>query len=98
MRDGTRPGRIAACLRQPRRLTDALTVPWRSDAPTAGAPLVTFISARFLPARLVPVRAGGEAFQGTWFADGSWQQTTQRVYGPDLPGAPAQGATALGDR
>jgi hypothetical protein len=89
LRDGTDAGAIAGRLRAPRRFTDALTVPWRSDAPADGAPLVGFTAPRFLAGQLIPVQAGGERFQGTWFADGSWQRTTPEVYGPALPGAPA---------
>lgn len=86
LRDGVAADRIAARLRRPRRFTDALHVPWRSDAPSAGAPLVGFLVPRFLPARLVPVAAGGERFSGTWFADGSWQSSGTHLYGPPLPG------------
>lgn len=87
LRDGAGADEIAARLRRPRRFSDALNVPWRSDRPAAGAPLVSFLAPRFLPARLVPVAAGGESFAGTWFSDGSWQAAGTHLYGPQLPGA-----------
>jgi putative copper export protein/methionine-rich copper-binding protein CopC len=88
LRDGTGPGDIAGRLREPSRFTDAITAPWRADRPERGSPFVLFTVGRFLPARLIPVQAGGESFQGTYFEDGSWQPVTQQAYGPGVPGQP----------
>ena len=81
---GTGASQIADTLRQPVPFTDALLAPWRSDVPAAGDQRFTLIDANFLPATLIPTQVGGEAFNGTFFTDGSWTRLTSQALGPPL--------------
>jgi hypothetical protein len=81
LRDGTDPDSIAARLRRPQRFTDALLAPWRSDAPTAGGPLVNMLAPRFLTSNLLPPGQGGEAHSGTFFDAGAWVVTSAQPLG-----------------
>jgi putative copper export protein len=84
VRDGTSPAAIEARLRLPRPFTDALTAPWREDAPAAGSPRLTVLGPTFLPATLVPAFAGGESYTGKFFPDGAWARLSTEAYGPPL--------------
>jgi ABC-type branched-subunit amino acid transport system substrate-binding protein len=81
--DGTSASSIISRLRRPKQFTDALELPWRSDAPAAGSQREIIIAPQFLPPTLIPVQLGGEAFNGDFFPDGTWINVGN-LYGPSL--------------
>jgi methionine-rich copper-binding protein CopC/putative copper export protein len=80
---GTSASSMAARLRRPKEFSDALELPWRSDAPAAGSQRLIIIAPQFLPPTLIPVQIGGEAFNGDFFPDGTWINVGN-LYGPSL--------------
>ena len=84
LRGGTGPGGIAERLLRPAPFTDTLGSPWRSDAPAAGSVRFTALAPRFLASTLIPVSAGGESYDGSFFADGAWTRVSTELYGPSL--------------
>ncbi|MFL5846044.1 MAG: copper resistance protein CopC [Solirubrobacteraceae bacterium] len=81
---GTDATSIAADLVRPAPFTDALSSPWRSDAPSAGSQRFTMLGASFLPPSLIPASAGGMTYNGTFLRDGAWTKLSTDVYGPPL--------------
>ncbi|MDX8151715.1 ABC transporter substrate-binding protein [Patulibacter brassicae] len=92
--DGSDAGDVEARLRRPKRFTDALVVPWRADARSAGAPLFQLVQATFLPQNLIPQQAGGSSFAGRFFVDGAWSPLQGRSYGPQIQGFESSPAPA----
>lgn len=84
VRRGTSAAALERALRRPAPFTDALAGPWRADAPAAGGQRFGILGPTFLAATLVPPSAGGESYNGDFFADGAWRRLTSDLYGPSL--------------
>jgi hypothetical protein len=61
--------------------TNALPAPWSRQHPGMGSPAVLALAPQFLSANLVPPSAGGEQYEGSWFADGAWINAGVRPLG-----------------
>jgi putative copper export protein/methionine-rich copper-binding protein CopC/ABC-type branched-subunit amino acid transport system substrate-binding protein len=88
---GITPADLRARLRQPAQFTDALTAPYRSDAPDLGSQRFTLLGATFLSATLIPPSKGGESYSGTYFPDGAWSRLSSEADGPPLDRPPLRG-------
>lgn len=86
LHDGSGRDDVERRLARPRRFTDALVAPWRSDRRWSGGPLLQMINLSFLPENLIPERAGGAKVAGRFFVDGAWAPLQGRVYGPTIRG------------
>lgn len=92
VRDGTGISDMVGRLRQPSHFTDALTIPWREDAPTRGSQGFVMYTPNFLPPNLRPGSSGPVAHSGSFFQAGTWARMSPFVYGPqvDVPGPGGQ--------
>ncbi|MEA2125112.1 MAG: copper transport protein [Solirubrobacteraceae bacterium] len=88
---GIDPADVRRRLRQPEPFTDAIAAPYRSDAPDLGGQRFTLLGATFLSATLIPPSKGGEAYSGTYFADGAWSRLSSEWSGPPLDRPPLRG-------
>jgi len=73
LKDGFRP--------RPGVFTNALLAPWSPAEPGTGSPAVFALAPQFLSANLIPPSAGGEQYEGSWFADGAWINAGVRPLG-----------------
>lgn len=91
VRDGIAPADLRRRLARPDAFTDALAAPYRSDAAGLGVQSFTLLGATFLSSTLIPPSQGGQAYAGTYFADGAWNRLTTEAFGPPLDRPPLRG-------